>query len=203
MRRPPPPRPPPGTDKAASPSQTGGPSSPASLRSCIRLTSLKREPHRVGRGDGVVNYRRWRPPLAQPSGSQPDPEVPDDHHHIVPIHRDRRRRAGVHQCRAAGFGWVPGRLHRPDPRRVRPRPAPVRQLVPPAPCQPLRCPPPRHRVLRPRPGAQGPGAGHGHTQAVHDRRVLPVRRRGRIAGSFPGRPCPPAPAGLRVACHPA
>lgn len=30
---------------------------------------------------------------------------------------------------AASSRWVPGRLHRPDPRRLRPRPAPVRQLV--------------------------------------------------------------------------
>jgi hypothetical protein len=73
--------------------------------------------------------------------------------------------------------------------------------VPPAPCPAIRCPPTRHRMLRSRPGGSGPGPGHGHTQALHNRRVLPVRRRGRAAGSLPGGPCPPTPTGLRVARH--
>ena len=56
------------------------------------------------------------PRLAQPPGSQPEsPEVPHGHHD--PVRRPRPGRAGVHQHRAAGLSRVPGRLHRPDPRR--------------------------------------------------------------------------------------
>src|SRR5262249_16630304 len=41
-----------------------------------------------------------------------------------------------------------------------------------------------------------PRPGHHPPAAVHHRRVLPLRRRGRPAGSFPGRACPPPAAGL-------
>ena len=43
----------------------------------------------------------------------------------------------------------PGRLHRTDPRGIRPAPAPVCQLVPAEPLAPVPGPPRRHRVLRP------------------------------------------------------
>jgi hypothetical protein len=44
--------------------------------------------------------------------------------------------------------------------------------------------------------ARGPRPRHHPLAAVHDRRVLPVRRRGRAAGSLPGRACAQAAAGL-------
>ena len=37
------------------------------------------------------------------------------------------------------------------------------------------------------------------TRRLYHRRALPVRRRRRTPRSLPGRPCPPAPPGLRVA----
>jgi hypothetical protein len=94
---------------------------------------------------------------------------------------------------------LPGRVQRPDPTGLRAGPAPVRQLVPRPPPALIRCPPRGHRVLRPRPGSPRPRPRHHHPPPVHHRRVLPVRRRGRAAGSLPGRPCPPAAARLRVA----
>jgi integrase len=42
---------------------------------------------------------------------------------------------------------------------------------------------------------------HGHPPAVHDRRVLQVRRRGGTARALPGSARPPAAAGLRVPRH--
>src|SRR5215475_15644131 len=57
-------------------------------------------------------------------------------------------------------------------------------------------PPGRHRMFRARYGSPRPRPGHHHPPAVHHRRVLPLRRRGRPAGSFPGRACPPPAAGL-------
>ena len=108
----------------------------------------------------------------------------------VHVHRCRRRRAGVHRAGAARPGGVPGRSHRPDPRGVRAGPAPVRQLVRSASAAPVPGPPGGHRVLRPWPGGPRPGPGHHYPAAVHHCRVLPVRRRGRPARSFTGRPCP-------------
>jgi integrase/recombinase XerD len=57
----------------------------------------------------------------------------------------------------------------------------------------------RHRKLRPRPGDQGPGPRHRHPPAVHHRRVLPLRRRGRTPGALTGCPRPATAGGLRVA----
>jgi integrase/recombinase XerD len=39
-------------------------------------------------------------------------EVSDEHHHLVHVHRGRRRRAGIQPPRAAGAGRIPGRLSR-------------------------------------------------------------------------------------------
>jgi hypothetical protein len=64
---------------------------------------------------------------------------------------------------------------------------------------PVRGPPRRHRDVRPRTGGQRPCARHGHPAAVHHRRALQVRRRGRTPRPLPGRARPPSPAGLRVA----
>jgi hypothetical protein len=47
--------------------------------------------------------------------------------------------------------------------------------------------------------AKGRAPRHGHPEAVHHRRVLPVRGRGGSARAFPGRACAPATTGLRVA----
>jgi hypothetical protein len=52
--------------------------------------------------------------LAGPaSGSQPDREVPDAHHH--PVRCPRPGSAGVHEYRAAGAGRIPRGIQRPDP----------------------------------------------------------------------------------------
>ncbi len=142
---------------------------------------------------------RWDLRLAQPSGSQPGRKVPKDHCH--PIHCARHDPARLHRPRTARARGVPGRVPRPDPRRLRTRPAPVHQLVPlPFPA-PVRGPPRRYRRLRPRPGSPRPSPRHRHPAAVHYRRVLPVRRRRRAPRSFPGRARPPPAAGLRVSCH--
>ena len=93
--------------------------------------------------------------LAQPPGSQPGREVPDDH--CRPIHRARRDPARLHRRRTARPRRVPGRIPRPDQGGLRTRPAPVHHLVPCSFPAPVRGPPRRHRVLRPRPGSQGPG----------------------------------------------
>ena len=83
----------------------------------------------------------------------------------------RSRRADVHRCRAARPRRVPGRLPRPEPRGLHPRPAPVHRLVPrPVPAAILG-PPHRHRDVRPRTGGTRPGTRHGHPAAVHHRRV--------------------------------
>jgi integrase/recombinase XerD len=70
-------------------------------------------------------------------------------------------------------------------------------------CRTRSLPPPavrrRHRTVRPRPGITRPGPRDRHPQAVPDRRVLPVRGRGRTPGPFPGRARPPPPPGLRIA----
>ena len=120
--------------------------------------------------------------LAQPPGSQPGREVPDDHCH--PIHRARHDPARLHRPRTARPRRVPGRVPRPDPRGVRAGPAPVHHLVPRPLPAPVRGPPRRHRRLRPRPGSQWPRPRHRHPTAVHHRRVLQVRRRRRAPGSL-------------------
>ena len=43
----------------------------------------------------------------------------------------------------------------------------------------VRCAPRRHRTLRPPPRDPGAGSSHGRPPAVHDRLLLPLRRRGR------------------------
>jgi integrase/recombinase XerD len=53
-------------------------------------------------------------------------------------------------------------------------------------------------MFRPGDGSPRPGPGEHRPQAVHYRRLLPLRRRGRTARTLPGRARPPAPAGLRV-----
>ena len=91
------------------------------------------------------------------SRSQPGREVPDDHCH--PIHRARHDPARLHRCRAVRPRRVPGRVPRPDPRGLRPGPAPVRQLVP----QPARwpCSPSAAPTSRASPATWKPGAGPG------------------------------------------
>jgi hypothetical protein len=115
---------------------------------------------------------RWDSQLAQGSGSQPGPEVPDDH--CRPIHCPRHDPARLHRRRTARARRVPGRLPRPDPRGVGAGPAPVHQLVPPSVPASVRRPPRRHRKLRPGAGSPGPCARHRHPAAVHNRRVLQV-----------------------------
>ena len=44
--------------------------------------------------------------------------------------------------------------------------------------------------------ARGRGPRHGHQAAVHHRRVLPVRGRGRTPGQLAGGACPPSAGGL-------
>ena len=128
------------------------------------------------------------------SRSQPGREVPDDH--CRPIHRARHDPARLHRRRTNR----PGRVPRPDPRGLRPGPAPVRQLVPnPVPGL-VRRPPRRHRRLRQRAGSSRPDPGHRHPAAVHHRRVLQVRRRRRAPGPLTRRPRAQAPCRLRVPC---
>ena len=72
----------------------------------------------------------------------------------------------------------------------------VHQLVPrPVPAAVLG-PPGRHRSLRPRAGGQGPRPRHRHPAAVHHRRPVQVRRRGRVPRPLPGGARAPSPAGL-------
>ena len=115
------------------------------------------------------------PRLSQPPGLEPDPGVPDDHHHI---HCPRADRANLHQYRAVGVGGVPGWLQRPYARGLELVCA-VRQLVPAA-APALVCGPPcRHRVLCPRPGSAWPCTGHRDASAVYRRRVstgTPLRK---------------------------
>jgi hypothetical protein len=108
-----------------------------------------------GRRPSLVpgSSNRWDPQLAQPPGSQPGQEVLDDH--CRPIHRARHDPARLHRRRTAR----PRRVPRPDQGGLRTRPAPVHDLVPCSFPAPVRGPPRRHRVLRPRPGGQGDGPG--------------------------------------------
>ena len=62
-----------------------------------------------------MNHRRWGLGWPGLRGLSPTREVPDDHDHVRYIHRNHRRRTGLRRFRAAGAGWVPGRLHRLDP----------------------------------------------------------------------------------------
>jgi DNA-directed RNA polymerase specialized sigma24 family protein len=59
-----------------------------------------------------------------------------------------------------------------DPRGARARLAPVHHLVPLPFPEPVRCPPRRHRELRPGAGSQGPRPGDCDSAAMHHRRVL-------------------------------
>jgi hypothetical protein len=132
--------------------------------------------------------------LAQPSGSQPAREVPDDH--CRPNHCPRHDPARLHRRRTARPRRVPGRIPRPDPRGLHPRPAPVHWLVPRPLPGPVRRPPRRHRRLRARPGSTRTSACHRHPAAVHHRRVLQIRGRRGAPRAFPGRPRAAAAAGL-------
>jgi integrase-like protein len=87
------------------------------------------------------------------------------------------------------------------PRRLHTRPAPVHQLVPGPLASAVLRPPRGHRDLRPGTGSTRPCPRDRHAAAVHRRRVLQVRGRGRAPRAFPGRARPPSPAGLRVARH--
>src|SRR5256886_4685690 len=48
---------------------------------------------------------------------------------------------------------------------------------------------------------RGRAPRHGHPEAVHHRRVLQVRGRGRTPGQLAGCACPPSAGGLRVPCR--
>jgi hypothetical protein len=65
----------------------------------------------------------WDPQMAQPPGSQPGREVPDDH--CCPIHCPRYHPAALHRSRTARPRRVPGRVPRADPRGLCAGPAPV------------------------------------------------------------------------------
>jgi hypothetical protein len=146
-----------------------------------------------------VSVEPLGPGLAQLPGFQPGGEVPDDH--CRPIHRARHDPARLHRPRTARPRRVPGRVPRPDPRGLHPRPAPVHWLVSqPFPVAVLGAPR-RHRKLRPATRSQRPSPRHGHPAAVHHRRVLQVRRRRRTPGSLARRLCPAAAGRLRVTCR--
>jgi hypothetical protein len=87
------------------------------------------------------------------------------------------------------------------PRGLRPGPAPVHHLVPQPLAGPIRRPPRRHRVLRERAGSDRPRPGHRHPPAVHHRRILQIRGRGRAPGPIAGRPRTPPAGRLRVQCR--
>jgi hypothetical protein len=80
-----------------------------------------------GRFDSEVKHRCWGHGWPSLPGLSPTREVPHGHH--VRVHRYRHCRAGVHRARTACPGWVPSRLHRPDPRDLRFGPAPACVLV--------------------------------------------------------------------------
>ena len=140
---------------------------------------------------------RWDPQLAQPPPSV-SARPGGARSPLPPIHRTRHDPARLHRSRTARPRRVPGRIPRPDPRRLRTGPAPVHQLVPGPLPQPVRRPPSRHRMLRPRPENQGPRPRHRHPAAVHHRRVLQIRRRRRTPGSLTRRPRPPSASRLRI-----
>jgi integrase len=71
----------------------------------------------------------------------------------APIQRARHDPACLHRRRTARPRRVPGRLSRPGPRRLRPGPAPVHNVMPRPVPEPVRRPPRRHRRLRPAPGS--------------------------------------------------
>jgi hypothetical protein len=100
--------------------------------------------------------------------------------------------------RVALAGYLAG-YRGQTPRRVCAGSAPVHHLVPDPVAAAVRGPPCRHRTVRPRPGRTRPGPRDRHPAAVHDRRVLLVRGRGRTPRPFPGRARPPSPPGLRTA----
>ena len=56
----------------------------------------------------------------------------------------------------------------------------------------------RHRAVRPRAGGGRARPGHRGPEAVHGRRLLPVRRRGRPSAHVTGSSRPPPSPGLRV-----
>ena len=62
----------------------------------------------------------------------------------------------------------------------------------------VRRPPGRHRVLRPRPRRPRQGPSDGRSPVVHDRRLLPLRRRGRRHRTLTRSAHPPTAHRLRV-----
>jgi hypothetical protein len=122
-------------------------------------------------------------------GPRPEPgRSGHDDHNARPVqHAGAGHLSALHGWRAAGAGRIPVRLQRPDPRCLHPGPAPVHRLVHGARAAPVRREAGRHRLLPPRHGSSRPGPGDDRPSVVHDRRVLPIRRRRGAAGQFPGR----------------
>jgi len=103
-------------------------------------------------------------------------EVHDDFDNIW---RAGSNRSGVQRSRSGRARRVPGRLPGLDPRRVRLGSPPVRDVVSrPRPAS-VRRSSHGHRILRSRSGCQRSCPVDGRAAAMHDRGLLPVRRRRR------------------------
>jgi len=131
---------------------------------------IARERYRLSRGlSGSSSWRVWRR------------AGPVERSHVERRARpwDGRAAAGaVHGPGGSGAGRVPGRLQRPDPRRVPVRPAPVRGLVHRTAPDAVRGAPGGHRAVRSPPRGSRPRAGDGRSPVVHDRLLLPLCRAG-------------------------
>src|SRR5258706_1982004 len=169
-----------------------------SRRSGTFLVGCRVKRSRTCSCDLAVLTLRWsfrrRGRLRSPARTR---EVSHDHNHQLACCPGRDR-ARVHRSGKADVSRVPGRLLRPDPRGLRPGPAPVHRLVPPAAAAPVHRPPRRHRAVRPRPRSRWKNRRDRHPQAVHHRRTVQVRRRGRPARPLPGRAREAAADRLRI-----
>ena len=87
--------------------------------------------------------------------------------------------------------WFGRRFPRLHPRRRHVGSAPVHRLGLAASTPAVRGSPRRHRMLRPRPRGPRQRPGDSGAPVVHDRRVLPLRRRGRRDRALPGGTHPP------------
>ena len=93
----------------------------------VRIAMVTLHDH-LSRFIGEVKHRRVAGAMAGPAfpGPQPDPRGAMSDQHPQPSPSSSRRSPS----RNGRPGWVPGRLHRSDPRGVCAGPAPVRRLVP-------------------------------------------------------------------------
>src|SRR5918995_6617087 len=104
----------------------------------------------------------------------------------------------VHRSRGARTEWIPGRLFRYRPRRLRARSAPVRGLGDRGRDATVRDAPGSHRSVRTRTRGARSSASDDRTTVGHDHVLLPVRRTRRTDRTLASGARAPPEAGLRV-----